>query len=138
MVVFDDPEKLINWLKSSNEAIYMWSDSEDLVIIADMYQMCIKIITSRGENDEKPTVNWIYPDKDLEEEAELRNVEIKDMVLFHENDLHFNLVVAKDSDLATMGSISYRQNIGAMVRSKTTDVKETKALNDETTNKHSY
>ena len=130
MVVFDDPEKLINWLKSSNEAIYMWSDSEDLVIIADMYQMCIKIITSRGENDEKPTVNWIYPDKDLEEEAELRNVEIKDMVLFHENDLHFNLVVAKDSDLATMGSISYRQNIGAMVRSKTTDVKETKALND--------
>ena len=130
MVVFDDPEKLINWLKSSNEAIYMWSDSEDLVIIADMYQMCIKIITSRGENDEKPTVNWIYPDKDLEEEAELRNVEIKDMVLFHENDLHFNLVVAKDSDLATMGSISYRQNIGAMVRSKTTDIKEAKALND--------
>ena len=111
----------------------MWSDCEDLVVIADMYQMCIKIITTKGTYDDNPTINWIYPDKDLEKEAELSNVEIKDMVLFHENDAHFNLVVAKDSNLATMGSISYRQNIGPMMEIKAGDIKEGETQKDDDT-----
>ena len=28
-----------------------------------MYQVNIKIITTKGEADENPTVNWIYPEK---------------------------------------------------------------------------
>ena len=34
------------------------------------------------------------------------------MVLFHEDDCHFNLVVSKNSDLARLGSLSYRFNVG--------------------------
>ena len=62
IVEFTDPEDLINYLKTSDDAMYMWSDSEDLVVIADMYQLRIKIITTKGAQDKKPTVNWILPD----------------------------------------------------------------------------
>ena len=37
------------------------------------------------------------------------------MVLFHENYCHFNLVVNRESDLATLGSLSYRFNIGPLL-----------------------
>ena len=49
-VQFKNPEELINWLKNSEDAMYMWTDSEDLSVISDMYQMKIKIITSKGIN----------------------------------------------------------------------------------------
>ena len=58
-VEFTDLEDLINYLKTSDEAIYMWSDTEDLIVLADMYQIKIKIITAKGEDDENPTINWI-------------------------------------------------------------------------------
>ena len=114
-VQFTDPEKLIQFLRTSDDAMYMWTDSEDLAIIADMYQMRIMIITTKGEHDDNPVVSWIYPDETLADEAELKNVAIKDMRLFHENDIHFNLIVAEGSLLATMGSLSYRNNISSMV-----------------------
>ena len=121
-VQFKNPEELIYWLKNSEDAMYMWTDSEDLSVISDMYQMKIKIITSKGINDENPTENWIYPDKDLAEDAELKNVEIRDMVLLHENDVHFNLVVPKDSNLVTMGPLSYRQNFAPINKVTVTEV----------------
>ena len=37
------------------------------------------------------------------------------MVLFHENDNHFNLIVSEESDLATLGSLSYRFNVGPIL-----------------------
>ena len=114
-IEFTDPEELIKYLKTSDDAKYMWSDSEDLTVLADMYQIRIKIITSKGEKDENPIINWIYPNETLKKYAEIKNVDIKDMVLLHTNDVHFDLIVSKDSNLATMGSLSYRHNIGPMV-----------------------
>ena len=113
---FTDPEELIKYLKTSDDAMYMWSDSEDLKILADMYQIRIKIITTKGTHDENPTVNWIDPDESLANDAEIKNVDIRDMVLLHEHDTHFNLVVSKTSNLAMMGSLSYRFNIGPMMK----------------------
>ena len=43
-ISYTDPAELIEYLKTSNEAKYMWCDSEDLAIITDMYQIKIKII----------------------------------------------------------------------------------------------
>ena len=114
IIQFTDPEELVKFLRTSDDAQYMWSDSEDLAIIADMYQLCIKIITINRRNDGKPTVNWIYPDANLAKHAELRDGEIKDMILLHEDENHFNLVVSKDSNLAREGSLSYRHNIGPL------------------------
>ena len=84
----------------------MWSDGVDLAVIADMYQVNIKIITMRNSEDKNPTVNWVYPEKTMEQFAELRNVELNDLVLLHEEDMHFNLIISKDSDLARLGSLS--------------------------------
>ena len=132
-VCFTDPEKLIQYLNKSEEAVYMWSDSEDFAVISDMYQIRIKIITTKGPTDENPTVNWILPDEDMKEHAELKGVHLDEMVLFHENDMHFNLIVSENDDLVTMGSLSYRTNIGPYMKS--TDKDEVKSKDQEADNK---
>ena len=96
----------------------MWTDCEDLVVLSDMYQLKIKIITTKGNGDKNPTVNRIFPDEDMKEFAELKDVAMDELVLFHENDNHYNLVVDKDSDLAVLGSLSYRFNIGPVQKDK--------------------
>ena len=101
----------------SEEASYMWSDSEDLAIIADMYQIKIKVITSKGAGDKNPTENWILPAAELRQFAELKDVDLKDLILFHEDECHFDLIINKNHDLATMGSLSYRFNVGPILES---------------------
>ena len=41
------------------------------------------------------------------------------MVLLHEDDSHYNLVISKDSDLAKLGSLSYRFNVGPLINDNT-------------------
>ena len=135
IVTFTDPEKLKEYLNESEEAVYMWSDSEDFAVIADMYQVKIKIITTNGPTDENPIVNWILPDEDMKEHAELKDVELDEMVLFHENDMHFNLIVSEKDDLVKMGSLSFRTNVGPYMKNNTNDEIETeknKSNNDST------
>ena len=57
-----------------------------------MYQVSIKVITTKGREDKNPTVNWIYPDQNMKEFAELKDIDIGELVLFHEDESHFNLV----------------------------------------------
>lgn len=102
------------------------SDSEDLAVLSDMYQIRRKIITSNGPDDENVAVNWIYPDLDLKTFAELKNVELNDMVLLHANESHFNLVVSKNSDLAVLGSLSFRFNVGPIIAARVDHSKENK------------
>ena len=72
----------------------MWSDSEDLKILADLYQIQIKVNTTKGPTDKNPVINWIYPNKEMVQFSELEGEEIEDMVLLHEFDNHFDLVVS--------------------------------------------
>ena len=109
-ISFNDPEELKKFLKFSQDAGFMWSDSEDFKILSDMYQVKIKIITTKGLTDENPTVNWIFPDKNMSEVAELQDVQINDMVLLHEVDNHFDLIVAGDSQLVKYGYMSGRND----------------------------
>ena len=89
--------------------------------------MKLKIITTKGHDDKNPTVNWIYPDTELGKFAELKDVKLNDMILLHEDDNHFNLIVNNRSDLAVMGSLSYRFNVGPMMETSED------GLNDEET-----
>ena len=109
----------------------MWSDSEDLAIIADMFQLKIKVITSKGEDDQKPTENWIFPDKEMKQFAELKDVELKNMILFHKNDSHFDLIIDKNDDLATMGSLSHRFNVGPMLEGNEAIEEDESMVDDE-------
>ena len=76
----------------------------------------IKIITTKGSTDKNPTVNWIFPESDINEFAELKNVDLGDMPLLHTNDSHFDLVVSNNSDLAQLGSLSYRSKVGPIMK----------------------
>ena len=93
------------------------TDCEDLSVLADMYQLNIKV-TTKGPHDKKTSVTWIYPHADMKTFAELKNVELDDMTLLHENDNHFNLVVSQHSDLAVLGSLSYRFNVGPVLENE--------------------
>ena len=129
-IKFTDPEKLIKFLKHSEEAAYMWSDSEDLSILSDLYQMKIKIITTKGINDKSPTVNWIFPDEGLKAFSDFTGTKINDMTLLHENDNHFNLVISENSDLAKLGSLSYRHNVGPMLK-RNNEIKQNKEIEED-------
>ena len=123
-ISFTNQNELLGFLEKSQDAAYMWTDSEDLIIVSDMFQIRIKVISTKGENDKNPNVYWVYPDEEMKQFAELKNVELLDMVLLHENDTHFNLIVSEDNDLVNEGSISFRTNIGPM------DQKDTVNEND--------
>ena len=56
-IEFTDPKELLKFLELSDDAAYMWTDSEDLAIISDMFQIKIKIITTRETMDDNPSVN---------------------------------------------------------------------------------
>ena len=107
-VKFTDPTELIKFLKNSHDTAFMWTDSEDLKVLADMYQVRIKVITTKGPDDKSVTVNWIYPDESMKEFSELKNVELNDITLLHQNDNHFNLIVNKHSNIAVEGSVTQR------------------------------
>ena len=130
-VKFTEPEKLKKFLENSKKAAYMWTDSEDLAIISDMFQLKIKIITTKGPSDKNPSVNWISPDEKMAEYAELKNVELGEMVLLHENDTHFDLIVSKDSDLAIVGSLSNRFHVGPHVEETETSASDVEIDYDE-------
>ena len=121
-VKFTDPAELLKFLrKKSDKGAYMWTECEDLVVLSDMYQLSIKIITMKGESDKNPSVNSINPDKEMEKYAEIKNLENNEMVLLHEDETHFNLIVSKTSDLATQGSLSYRFSLNKPEPKETQD-----------------
>ena len=128
-VKYTDPLLLTKYLSSSEEAAFMWTDSEDLAVICDLYQVNIKVITTKGENDENPTVNHIAPDEGMKEFSELKGVKFEEMVLLHQEDCHFDLIVSKNSNLATVGSLSYRSNIGPLIDQNECD--EESAIDEE-------
>ena len=81
-VSFTDPQELCRYLSKSEESMYMWTDSEDLAVLSDMYQIKIQIITNRGPNKE-PTINWIYPDTDMAKHASMTaKLKREDLILY--------------------------------------------------------
>ena len=64
-----------------------------------MYQMKIKVITISNSNDPKPRVNTIGPDMELQSFSMLPPGKVPDMTLLHYDNVHFNLIVSKQSRL---------------------------------------
>ena len=131
---YTEPEKLIAFLRL-DEAAYMWTDSEDLSFIADMYQVKIRVITTKGKDDKNPTVNWITPDVGLRKFAQLKGGELGVMTLLQEDNIHLILVIDKKSDLAILGSLSYRFNVGPTNKTNNKAASEEKSNNKESLEK---
>ena len=74
----------------SAEAAFLWSDSEDLQLMSNLYQMRIKVITTSGETDSNPLVNWIGPDQDMDAFKLLPEGKVPEMILLHYDEQHYN------------------------------------------------
>ena len=96
-VHFKNPEDLYAFLRFSEDGSVMWSDSEDLHVLANMYQFPIKVITYFTENTKEPTVNMIGLDPALAPYTKVQKGIISSMTLLHSNNTHFNLVINAQS-----------------------------------------
>ena len=122
-VSFNDGEELKfkDFLKSSKSA-YLWCDSEDLQVVANLYQMSIKVITIKDDTDENPSINHIGPDSALTASRILPAGIVPNMVLLHYKNVHYNLVISSDSNLAKYGSITNQLKNGDQQSNTVNDV----------------
>ena len=96
-------------------------DHGDLQAVSNSYQISIHILTTNVAGMEEPKARWTHltPDERMKSFSKIP-AGLPDMWLFHVDDHHFDLIVEKDSMLATNGSI------GDMVEDEEVDsIKET-------------
>ena len=110
-IKFHENGALYEWLDNSTEALFMWSDSVDLLVIANMYKVDIKVITVFNDSKRNPTINWIYPDTVMARQAVISGGTVPPMTLLHKDEIHFDLVINKSCRLAVEGNVRYRISV---------------------------
>ena len=90
--------EFLDYLRTE-EASYLWSDSEDLQVMCNLYQMNIKVISIKSDTDEHPSVNFVGPDPALDAFKLLPAGKVPDMTLLHYSQQYYNLIMSKDSDI---------------------------------------
>ena len=108
-VHFENSKDFLEYLKNDSKADYLWTDSQELHVVANLYQVDIKIITTKGPEDKNPTINMINPNPELERYALLPRGIIHAMILIHFENNHFNLVISSKSRLFT-NEVNQKQN----------------------------
>ena len=103
-----EEEKFIQFLKT-DKARFLWSDTEELQVIANLYQVKIKVIKTEGDDYLNPVVLWIYPAEEMKTSRLIPEGCVSDMVLINYSDRHYNLVISKDHDIARYGVLSERE-----------------------------
>ena len=83
-----------------------------------MFQIKIKIITTKGSSDKNPRENWIFPDPMFKDFLSIDGLISENLVLYHEKDNHFDLIISNDSELVNFGSLSHRFKINLKSCSK--------------------
>ena len=82
----------------SEDAPYLWVDSEDIQVIANLYQISIKVISIKDDDDPNPTVNFVGPDPEMEAFRFIPPGKVPEMVLLHYGQKHYNLIISSQSD----------------------------------------
>ena len=87
----------------------MWRGHEGFTAVCSAYQFEAKIITISGENDDNPRVTKIGPNPQLANFSELPAGRIPEMVLLHEENSHYNLIIPRNCRLALDGGLDYQR-----------------------------
>ena len=89
---------------SSEEALKVYSNSQELLALANIFNISINVFTYKGNS-----WRWteVGPDADMvgKSEHECGN-SVPDMALYHSEDTHYDLLVRDDSRLAKMGLLA--------------------------------
>ena len=97
---FKEPDEYFKFLKNDPDAALLWSDTEELLAIANLYQIEIRTISTKGPDDKNPTLNILTPHPELQEFCILPAGKVPNMTLLHSNNSHFDLVISRHSRLA--------------------------------------
>ena len=123
-----EEERFCEFLRSK-ESAYLWSDNLDLQLMCNLYQMQIKIITTKGSEDPHPIVSWLCPNPELKKFQLLPAGPVPIMTLIHYDEKHFNLVISKDHELFKTGTLS--QSLDEEEENPENDDKEPESCEDE-------
>ena len=107
----ENKEELFDFLMNSSKGAYMWRGHEDFLVISNVFQVRIKLITMRNAEDENPSINVIEPKHDVSKTNGFPGGVVPEMILLHEEDSHYNLIVPKDHFLATEGGFDYQRQV---------------------------
>ena len=94
-------EEMINFLRSE-DSLVAYSNSQELLAIANLFKININIFTYRGKD------GWwseVGPDSEMTSSAEMIASSVPDLYLYNNLDTHYDLLVKEDSRLAAMGLI---------------------------------
>ena len=103
---FKTEEEFITFLKSDKKASLLWMDHPDLQAVCNMYKMNIHILTTDIAGIPEPRARWTHltPDSRLVGFSNIKQ-ELPDMWLVHVDEIHFDLIIKKESDLVNEGSL---------------------------------
>ena len=90
---FKTPDEYLTYICNNAESELLWTDTEEIHAIANLYQINIKIITIKGKDDPKPTIKKVGPNPELQEFSILPAGIVPDMTLLHSQDSHYDLIV---------------------------------------------
>ena len=105
----------------SDESLYVYSNHQELQATANLYNINIHIFTYGGDSD-----RWteIVPDAEMVAEVDARVGKlIPDMVLYHSQDTHYDLLVKEDSRLALLGLLAGAASINSQTEKTENEVK---------------
>ena len=131
-ITFNNENEFCEFLVNSEESCFMWMDSVDLCALSDLFQLKIKVI-STGLMESDPSINTIVPDKEMKKFSKA-NLGEKELVLIHENENHFNVVLSKSDKIIKDGTISsalLNGNLNVFLCQKEQDEKNSSSDVDE-------
>ena len=98
-------QELFSFLLNDSDSAYMWRDHEDFSAVSSTYQMKIRIITITSLDDPYPRVSIIEPNPALAAKSVHKQGLIPEMLLLHEENTHYSLIIPRDSSLAIDGGL---------------------------------
>ena len=108
--VFKNSGELFEFLRSAVDGAFMWRDHQDLAAISNIFKVKIKIITVKNAMDSNPIIHIQEPDPDFKiNNDDFPTGKIPDMVLYHVKDVHYDLIVPKESIIAKEGGLDFQR-----------------------------
>ena len=99
-------EELLDFLRSE-DSLCAYSNSQELLVIANMLNIKIHIFTyGIGGDNKRWGWNSIFPDQKMSGFSEFNPGTVPDMLLYHSDNNHYDLLVEDNSRLAVLGFIS--------------------------------
>ena len=120
---FEDDKRFLEFLKKDQQSGLVWMDHFGLQIVSNMYQISVHVLTTGVPGLVEPRARWthIEPDTRLSSFSTVHKG-LADMWLIHVDEIHFDLLIRKDSELARVGCVDeMEQNAVEVSEEKTVE-----------------